>query len=340
MRKLSSVVVLVVGLSVVTATGATGDSTSTSSTTTTTPSTTLKPRKPVYVAPLTGLPDRLRVSKRRPALTVKIDNTPEAHPQSGLQSADVVYEEIVEGGITRLAAIFNSKLPPTVGPVRSVRRTDREVVDPIGGIFACSGGAQYALQSIATAPVHLVDQSNAGAAMFRSSTRYAPHNLYAIPSRLMAMGGKPRPPHALFRYSAAKHSTLGRPISAFTVGFGAGFATSYQWDTRTRSWDRSIFSRPDVTATGQRLSPTNVIVMTVHYKGGMGVEGSEAQLTGSGPVAVFTNGRLQSGTWRRSTMHRATVYVSTSGRVITLQPGQTWVELMDVSEHLSIVPRK
>lgn len=337
MRKLLPVVFATTALCLVVATSAMGDSSSSTSSTTTT---LHKTKKSVYVAPLTGLPDRRGVTKHRPALTVKIDNTPEAHPQSGIQDADVIYEEIVEGGITRLAAIFNSKLPPSVGPVRSVRRTDREIVDPLGGIFVCSGGAQYALQSIATAPVHFIDQALAGAAMYRSSTRYAPHNLYAVPERLMAFGGKPRPPHPLFHYTTTAHSTLGRPIASFTVGFGAGFATTYQWDGRTKSWDRSIFSKPDVTATGQRVSPTNVVVMTVHYKGGMGVEGSEAQLTGSGPVDVFTNGRLQSGTWRRSSLHRDAVFVSPSGRVITLTPGQTLVELMDVSEHVSFVAGK
>jgi len=78
-----------------------------------------------------------------------------------------VYEEIVEGGITRLAAIFYTHLPSIVGPVRSVRRTDREIVFPIGGIFAFSGGAEYAVKSIETAPVKLYDQFNAGDTMFR-----------------------------------------------------------------------------------------------------------------------------------------------------------------------------
>ncbi len=113
--------------------------------------------KHVRVAALTGLPDPTAVTKRRSALTIKIDNTPEAHPQIGVNEADVVYEEIVEGGITRLAAIFNSNLPTVVGPVRSVRRTDRQIVYPIGGIFAFSGGAQYAVSSIETAPVKLFD---------------------------------------------------------------------------------------------------------------------------------------------------------------------------------------
>lgn len=297
-------------------------------------------REPVYVAPLTGLPDRLGVTKHRSALTIKIDNTPQAEPQYGIEKADVIYEEIAEGGITRLAAIFNSVLPTMVGPVRSVRKTDRDIVDPIGGVFACSGGAQYALQSIATAPVKLVDQANAGAAMFRDYHRYAPHNLYANAVLLMARGGTPRPPRPLFHYSNSVRRVQGRPIASFVVGFAAGFAVSYQWNNTTKSWARSIFGQPDVTAGGQRLSPTNVIVMTVHYLGGVGVEGSEAQMLGTGPVEVFSNGRMQRGRWTRVSRFGRTVYRSTTGKFIALRPGQTWVELLDVSEHVNFVARR
>ena len=162
------------------------------------------------MAALTGLPDPTAVTKRRSALTIKIDNTPQAHPQYGINEADVVYEEIVEGGITRLAAIFNSHLPTKVGPVRSVRRTDREIVFPIGGIFAFSGGAQYAISSIETAPVKLIDQSNAGAAMFRDPTRPPPHNLFANAELLMKEGGKVHTPPALFTYASQKVRARGR----------------------------------------------------------------------------------------------------------------------------------
>jgi hypothetical protein len=115
-----------------------GTSTPAVSTTTTVPA----PQYPT--APLTGLLDQSSLSVKRPALTVKIENTPDALPQWGIDQADVVYEEIVNGGITRLAAIFNSRTPAKVGPVRSVRPTDTQIVWPLGGIFAYSGGAAYA----------------------------------------------------------------------------------------------------------------------------------------------------------------------------------------------------
>jgi len=315
--------------------------TSTSSTTTTTPvTTTTVAKKKVWLAPLTGRPDPTRSTKRRSALTIKIENTPEARPQYGIEKADVVYEEICEGGITRLAAIFNSSLPTKVGPVRSVRRTDREIVYPIGGIFAFSGGAQYAINSIETAPVKTFDQSNSGNAMFRDPMRYAPHNLYANAVLLMAKGGTPKPPPALFTYSSGSKRTPGVRVRSFIVGFAAGYATTFAWNPKTLSWDRSIFGAPDVTASRVQLSPKNVIVMFVHYIGGVGVIGSEALLNGHGIADVFTGGTVQRANWTRAGLRHPIVYRGSNGRVIALHPGQTWVELLDTSEQISIVPIK
>ncbi len=337
MRRFPLVVVALVILSGAVASVSAADTT----TTTTSPTTTTTTKAIVHrrVAALTGLPDPTAVTKRRSALTIKIDNTPEAHPQYGINRADVVYEEIVEGGITRLAAIFNSNLPTKVGPVRSVRRTDREIVFPIGGIFAFSGGAQYAISSIETAPVKLIDESNAGAAMFRVSDRPPPHNLFANAVLLMKEGGKVHTPPALFTYVPQSTKAVGAPVGSFTVNFESGFATSYQWEAKTHDWLRSIFGAPDVTATGVRVAPTNVIVMSVNYVNGVGVEGSYAQMVGHGPVEIFSDGRLQKGSWFRSNIRLKTAYRSASGKVIALRPGQTWVELLATGETVSVYAR-
>lgn len=310
-----------------------------STTTTTAPGATTSTPTPVYVDPLTGLPDPHHVTRDRAALTVKIDNTPEAMPQFGVQDADDVYEEIVEGGITRLAAIFDSRLPAVVGPVRSVRRTDREIVFPIGGIFAFSGGAEYALRSIATAPVTLVDESTAGAAMFRDPSRAVPHNLLANAQLLMKFHGAPRPTRPLFDYLAPGAYAHGPAVRSFTVGFPAGYAASYTWDATTRTWDRSLFGSPERAANGAPISPKNVIVMDVDYVGGVGVIDSYAQLVGSGPAEVFTEGVVQHGHWFRKSLRARTVFKNDQGRVIDLAPGQTWVELLASGEPVTITAR-
>jgi hypothetical protein len=307
-------------------------------TTTTTASTTTTTTAPTYpTAPLTGLPDPTSVSLTRPALTVKIENTPEALPQWGISEADVVYEEIVNGGITRLAAIFNSHAPTKVGPVRSVRPTDTQVVWPIGGIFAFSGGAPYAIDSIETAPVKLIDEDAAGAAMFRDPDLEAPHNLFASAPALFAFKGIPTPPPALFSYRAASAKPLGAPVTSFVVPFPSIYPVTWTWDSATNSWDRTLFGQADVTGTGQRESPKNVIVMYVNYVNGIGTENSYANLQGSGTAMVFSGGKEIVGTWSRGSSKADIIqYLTPSGATIRLTPGQTWVELLNDGTALSI----
>ena len=303
------------------------------------PSATTTSQAPPLIAPLTGLPDPSGAAQERPALTIKIENTPEALPQYGIDRADVVYEEIVNGGITRLAAVFNSQAPTKVGPIRSVRPTDQQVVWPLGGIFAFSGGAPYAMASIEQAPVKLVQESNAGTAMFRDYARLAPHNLYASAPGLFAFGGTPTPPRPLFTYRRSASAVAGAPVSSFVVPFPSIYPVTWTWNTSTRAWDRSIFGQPLVTGTGVRVAPQNVIVMSVDYVNGVGTFASYANLQGSGPAAVFTDGKEVRGTWSRAASKSDPItYHSTSGATIALTPGQTWVELLNAGANLSVTP--
>jgi Protein of unknown function (DUF3048) N-terminal domain/Protein of unknown function (DUF3048) C-terminal domain len=288
-------------------------------------------------APLTGLSDPSGLSVKRSALTVKIENTPQALPQWGIDQADVVYEEIVNGGITRLAAIFNSHAPAKVGPVRSVRPTDTQVVWPLGGIFAYSGGAPYAVASISTAPVKLVDESSAGTAMFRDPNLFAPHNLFAIAPQLFAVGGTPVPPPQLFSYRTSTQKAGGLPVVRFVVPFPSVYPVTWTWDTASASWDRTLFGKADVTGTGLRESPKNVVVMWVNYVNGIGTEASYANLQGSGTAAFFVDGKETMGNWTRGPSKADVVqYKTENGKSALMTPGQTWVELLNVGAPLSV----
>ncbi len=292
-------------------------------------------------APLTGLADPSGLSATRPALTIKIENTPEALPQWGIDQADVVYEEIVNGGITRLAAVFNSHAPTKVGPVRSVRPTDAQIVWPLGGIFAFSGGAPYAINAISQAPVKLEDESSSGAAMFRDPNRQAPHNLYANAAGLFAFKGSPTPPPSLFTYRSATQAATGLKVASFTVGFPSIYPVTWTWNVATSSWDRTLFGQPIVTGTGVRVSPKNVVVMFVNYVNGVGTFSSYANLQGSGTVWVFSDGREVRGTWSRGTSKSDVIaYTGANGKPLALTAGQTWVELQYVGGPMSVTPAK
>ena len=290
------------------------------------------------IAPLSGAIDPTGLSSTRPALTIKVENTPDARPQWGIDKADVVYEEIVEGGITRLAAVFQSIVPGRVGPVRSVRRTDQAIVWPIGGLFAYSGGAPYAVQSILTAPVHTYSETGAREGMFRDHTRYAPHNLFAVPAKLWLHPGTPTPPRPLFTYRGAKDRAVGKRIAGFRMGFRMGYATAFYWNPVTKSWDRTIFGGPDFTAMHARISPKNVVVMWINYKGGVGVMGAEGIMVGEGRSMVMTNGRSIAGTWTRASKQDRAIYRDAKGREIQMSPGQTWVELAAINDPVSLYP--
>ena len=284
------------------------------------------------MARLSGVADPGGSSLHRCALTIKIDNTPQAHPQTGIDQADVVYEEIVEGQITRLAAVFNSRVPAKVGPVRSVRRTDASIVWQFGGVFTYSGGAAYAINTIKTAPVVRIDQFNANGAMYRDPSRYAPHNLYAVPSRLFSRCGRPVPPPSILSYRTPYQPLQGKQVGLFTVGFHAGYAVRYHWIPRTQSWDRDIFSAPDVETNHVRVSPKNVIVMWITYQGGVGNIGAQGVLYGTGRAWIFENGRVIAGQWSRWLKPHPIVFRDGAGRVIKVNPGQTWIELLNVSD--------
>jgi hypothetical protein len=299
------------------------------SSTTRVPPTTAKP-KPV-LAPLTGLPDPTRGVLTRPALTVKIENLPLSHPQTGIDYADVVYEEVVECNITRLAAIFQSHVPPVAGPVRSVRNTDQALVRPLQGIFVYSGGAPISVQSIQTAPVKLFDESSAGNAMYRDPARVRPHNLYVRPPDIYAMAKDAvGPPPAMFKYGAPAGGT---PATHALVRLGndSTFDVTWDYDAVHRRWLRGYHGQPDKTVDGSQLSFANVIIHPVQYinrlGGACGDEGAQADLQAPATVTVLTRGRAIQAHWSQPDPNQPGTLTTASGAPLKLTPGPTWIEL-------------
>ena len=263
-------------------------------------------------APLTGLPDPGGASHSRPVLSVKVENTSFARPQAGIEQADVLYEEVVEGGITRFVAMFNSEVPPVIGPVRSVRAEDPDIVWPVGGIFAYSGGAPVNVDAINAAPVKAVDENN-GDVLVRNEPsqppRDAPHNLYGLGPGLFALGGTPTPPPALFQYVANGAPPVGgQGVLNFHVGFDAGYDPTWTWNGTTGTWERAIDGTPQTVTGPGHISPTNVVVQFTNYTG----EG-EAQTVGEGDVWIFTDGTLRTGRWVRPDKAQPAKYVDAAG---------------------------
>jgi hypothetical protein len=283
------------------------------------------------VAPLTGLPDPNGESLQRPALSVKIENTPEARPQANLDAADVVFEEVTEGEITRFVAVYNSTIPDVIGPIRSVRAMDPDIVTSLGGIFAYSGGIPETVDLIRQAPgMNSLDESQAGSAMFRDKSKKAPHNLYGHGQDLLAKGGQPVPVRPLFSYLDAGAAFNGDPVAQVDVAFKQGYGVTYTFDGTSHTWKRSYGLAPHTVASGQQIAPTNVIVQFV----GCCVpspEGGAYQTVGQGQAWVFSDGKIVRGQWARSDRSQPTQYVDAAGAPIKVQPGRTWVEFVPAS---------
>jgi hypothetical protein len=259
---------------------------------------------------------------------VKIENTPEARPQTGLAQADVVYEQVTEGGITRFISLFNSVLPDVVGPIRSTRAMDSDVVAPVGGVFAYSGGIPQSVALITHAPVAAVDETAAGAAMFRDRTKRAPHNLYGHGADLVSLGpGQPVPPSALFSYLGPSQTFDGDPVASFTIGFDAPYGPTYTFDPALQQWSRSIGTTPFVDSSGDQIAPTNVIVQFVPCCLDV-PEGGIYLTVGSGEAWVFSEGKVVRGTWTRDDHSQVTKFLDGQGQPIKLSPGRTWVEFV------------
>ncbi len=287
--------------------------------------TTTTPGPPV--APLTGVPDPTGQSLTRPALSVKIENAPESRPQTGLQNADVVYEQIVEYGITRFMAVFNSSLPPVVGPIRSGRIMDPDLSAPLGGIFVYSGGIQATEDAIKATPgVNVIVDTGSGSALFRDRTKAAPHNLYGHTDQLVASGGKPVPPPPLFQYLPTGVPFAGDGVQAFTVKYDPTYGQpTYTWDPAIGAWRRSIGLQPFVTTDGGQVAPNNVIVQFVGSYLPSPEDGS-FNTVGSGDAWIFSAGKMAKGRWSRSARTAPIQYTDANGAPIRLMPGRTWVE--------------
>jgi hypothetical protein len=286
-------------------------------------------------APLTGLDDASGDSTRRPAVSVKVENTAQARPQGGLDQADVVYEEVVEGDITRLIAMFNSQVPEVIGPVRSVRAMDPDIVWPVGGVFAFSGGAAINVDAAAAAPVVVVTENNQDVLVRNAPgqpPRGAPHNLYALGPRLFGVGGQPVPPPALFQYYLkGAPPTLSQGVLSARIGFVAGYDPTWAWDGASGTWKRFMQGGPHTAVSGNQIAAKNVVVQFTSYP-----DASDGITVGEGDVWVFTDGTVRFGRWVRPDRAQPARYVDGTGAPILLRPGNTWVELLPVGSPVDL----
>lgn len=282
-------------------------------------------------ARLTGHDDG--TDNNRPVLAVKIDNVAAARPQAGINQADVVIEELVEGDLTRLVGLFHSTDSNPIGPIRSVRTSDVFILANLNRpLLANSGGNPGVMQALNESPIVDVGASVAGGGIyFRDGSRRAPNNLFSNTSDLWALGagsGAGAAPAVFsFRRPDRPLAATSQPMSGVTIDYGATQVT-YRWDPAVSGWRRTQDGSPHVDASGVQVAPTNVIVQFVPYRPSpVAAISPEAQVEGEGIVWVFEDGNVQFGSWSRPTLESPTRYLDADGEEIELLPGTTWIAL-------------
>jgi len=330
------------------ATTTTEKSTTTSSSstiTTTSSSSTTTTIAPEPVMPLTGLPVTEPALAARPAVVVKVSNDPGARPQSGLDYADIVFEAW-GAGPTRFAAVFQSEDAPNVGPIRSARTQDVDLVGSFNGaVFACSGGNAGAMATIRGADLLVLTESQ-GPGWHLDKKRRRPHATFNDTASLRSNADPSRPgPAQQYKYRQDGEIATGLSSEGFKLHIQS---VDVEWTfvDATNSYVRSQEGKPHVMADGTRVDFANVVVLWINYdRSPADVRSPDGGTLGTGEAVVFTNGKQIAATWSRADRLRPISLTDKGGSPILLTPGTTLFELANTglgtfpgTDELEILP--
>ena len=286
--------------------------------------------------PLTGVEPSDDVEVDRPAVAVKIENASIAYPLSGLEDADVVYEELVEGGITRFMAIYHCGDSRKAGPVRSARIVDPALLVPYTKILAYSGSNKPVNDALSDADVVQLDETRAGNGVKRVPREgiTSEHTLYANTAVLRRKGRKDHgdaPADDIFEFG----DPTGKGKRARTVTLVFSGATEITYDYKKGHYLRSQNGEPFMTERGPQVTVDNVVIETHEVRlsqqitdvaGNPSVE--IADETGSGPAVLFRDGRAIEGTWEREAVGDAVRFLTKAGKAMVFKPGNIWIHLL------------
>jgi DUF3048 family protein len=278
------------------------------------------------LSPFTGEP----VTALGPVLAVKIDNIKQARPSTGLRSADIVYALPVEGGLSRLIAVFSSRVPPAIGPVRSAREDDLELLRQFGRpAFAYSGATPHLLPFVHRAPI--VDLyaglSSVASGYFRDPKRVAPHNLYARTAQLLADArGASDARDIGFRFGPLPAG--GREVPSYSASYPAASFT-FRWSAPAGRWLVWMDGAPAPATEGGQLGGATVIIQYTQITTSRFLEAGArppyAVSTGSGRAVVLRNGQEFTVRWSRPSADGGTTFTLPDGKRMLFAPGQVWV---------------
>ena len=289
-----------------------------------------------------------KAAERHP-IAVMIDDHGAARPQSGFNDAAVVWQAPAEGGIPRYMLIFQERIPPSVGPIRSARQYYIAWAAEWDAVYAHVGGSPQAMETLRNKGngqlVYNADQFRWGTAYFhRTTDRFAPHNVYTTGKELRQLAKRvgaddgPMEPAWKFATDAPLDE---RPKGGKIAAAYSWNAITYRYDRKTNTYPRSVTNEKKQIdrGTGRQVAPKNVVIMIMSFgrlNDGSAKNRLEAQYVGKGTAWISTNGKTIKGTWRKDSITKPTRFFDAAGKQVTLTIGQTFVQVMPKGTKVTI----
>lgn len=276
--------------------------------------------------------------KNRTPLAIIVENHVDSRPQSGLSYADLVYEALAEGGITRQMAIFlTNSTDVTVGPVRSVRVYFLDWLEEYGALIGHVGGNHHALDRIKPEGVKDLDQFYNSGYYWRSTDRFAPHNVYTTTSKLWAAGEAKgyKGAQSFHSYPFKDDAVVASRPAAQTISLSflgqASYQVLWKYDPVNNVYLRNVGGAPAIDRNNnQQIASHTVAVQVIPYtifdddqKGALLMSD-----TGSGKAYVFQDGVTVNATWSKKSRTERTIFTDSAGKEIPFNRGQIWIEVV------------
>ena len=280
------------------------------------------------VWPLTGLPAPAETPDH-PVMVVKIDNSAASDPQIGLGKADMVVEELVEGGITRLAAMFYSELPTKAGPVRSARASDIGVVTPTHAVLIASGMAPPTVARLNAAKVRYYTMGAPGVERLDDPQHDSLHSVFVnLPRLAKSIKSKPVVPANYLPWGQESDFAGGQPASGMSVQFSRATTTTFRFDPQSKKYLNTNTYAPQ----NDQFKADSVLVLRVRegdagYRDPAGNPVPETLFFGKGQVMLFHNGQVTRGTWSKA-KRDSPLELTTAAGTMKIPAGHVWIELL------------
>lgn len=296
-------------------------------------------KAPEVLCPLSGMPVSPESQHELRAFALKVDNAPPGWPQSGLSRASLVHEYLAEGGITRLLALFHNEDDDTpIGPVRSMRMVDIDLVPQFDAVFGFVGSSARTARAYSTSNILDMNQFFNPGAYSRVPWRRPPYNVYTSVAQLKqasAANGWHQPSSIEAYAFSANPPPDAAPVSVIAIPFHATNVVEFRYDPERRTYLRFVNGRPQIDANNdEQIEAANVIVQYVRqrvtnfFEDAGGAPSLETEVIGEGEAEIFRDGIVIPARWVHENRTQRVQFLDAAGYPIAFKPGNTWIALL------------